>query len=123
VSGTADIKWNVGDALFTATAAITGDLPGAVRPWHVHFGVCPNSGQIVGPSGSYPALVVDQNGFAEITTTVAFELDAAVPYSVNIHESESALAHVIACGDLEVIAGGGGGGSGGDDGGGGGGGY
>jgi len=117
LSGTAEVRWTPGEELFTATAAISGDVADAVRPWHVHFGACSNSGAIVGSPSSYEPLVVGQDGRAETTATVTFELDASVAYSVNVHESATALSTIIACGDLAALGGGGGGGDGGDDGG------
>jgi len=117
LSGTAEVRWTPGEELFTATAALSDDVAAAVRPWHVHFGSCTNTGDIVGPAESYEPLVVGQDGRAEMTATVMFELDADVAYSVNVHESPTALSTIIACGNLTALGGGGGGGGGGDDGG------
>lgn len=115
MSGTADVQWTVGDGEFTATITISGDVPGAQRAWHVHFGSCPNSGSIIGPPDGYPPLEVGADGVATATATVAFELDASVAYSVNVHESPEDLPMIIACGDLintSTSMGGGGGGTG-----------
>jgi hypothetical protein len=122
ISGTANVDWIQGAQEFTASAAISADIAGATRPWHVHFGTCASGGDIVGPAGSYSALVVGQDGTAQSTATVAFELDRIAPYSVNVHESQTALSTIIACGNLAPVGTGGGsdtGGGGGDDGGGG----
>jgi len=115
ISGTADVQWTVGDAQFTASAQITGDVVGAVRPWHVHFGSCATGGDIVGPAGSYTPMTVGGDGAAASTALVDFELDASAPYHVNVHESQTALTTLIACGNLTSIGSMPSGGGGGDD--------
>ena len=112
-SGSAEVSWTQGAAQFTASVAIANDIPTAARPWHVHFGTCATGGDIVGPSGSYPLLVVDATGSAQMTTVVAYELDRIAPYHINVHESQAALATIIACGNLMPVGTGGGGGGGG----------
>jgi hypothetical protein len=121
ITGSAEVHWTVGDQQFTAATQIAGDVPGAVRPWHVHFGSCATGGDVVGPAGSYTPMTVAADGTAQSTATVEFMLDASAPYHVNVHESQSAIATLIACGDLERTAGTGGAdqGGGGDNGGGG----
>jgi len=108
ISGSANVQWTIGDDLFTANVQIAGDAVGVVRPWHVHFGTCATGGDIVGPAGAYTPLTVGQDGAAQTTATVEFELDASAPYHVNVHESQIALTTLIACGDLGGSGGGGG---------------
>jgi superoxide dismutase, Cu-Zn family len=120
MTGTANVEWTEGDGMFVASAAISGDTPGASRPWHVHFGTCATGGDIVGSGGGYAPLVVGQDGTAQTTATIEFELSATAPYHVNVHESQAAITTLVACGDLAVAgsgggSGGGGGGGGGDD--------
>lgn len=106
IRGDSNVTWQVGGGQFVASATITGDVAGAARPWHVHFGNCASGGGIVGDG--YQSLVVDQSGNAASTATVDFELDGAAPYHVNVHESAAALTTIIACGDLAGRAGDGG---------------
>lgn len=85
---------------FTSTIAIRNDEPGAVRPWHVHFGTCGSGGGIVGPPEAYPALRVGGDGAAATQTNVFFELDPLAQYHVNVHLSETQLDILVACGNL-----------------------
>lgn len=105
VTGTAAVTWNVGAMQFTATSTIANDVATSTRPWHVHFGSCDTGGGIVGPPTSYPPLMVGQDGTAQVTTTIAFELDASAPYHVNVHESAAALTTIVACGTLALVGG------------------
>jgi len=121
IRGTSDIVLASDGQSFSATTEIMNGVAGNIYPWHVHFGTCAATGAIVGAT-VYPELVVDSDGRAIASVTVAAPLDAATPYSVNLHLSPDNIATIIACGDL-VFQGGGGGSSGGGGGGGGGGGY
>jgi hypothetical protein len=112
ISGTSTVTWIPNDQEFTATATITNDVQGMVRPWHVHFGTCATGGAIVGSDAQYPRLTVGANGTATATVTIRYEL-GNVPYHINFHKSEAEFDTIIACGDLVVSSGGGGGGGGG----------
>lgn len=103
ISGEAEVQEVVGGDGFTATAEIVGDEPGAVRPWHVHFGDCASGGGIVGEDGDYPRLMVGDDGTATATVTISEELDAQAPYHVNVHQSNEDLGTIIACGDLMLL--------------------
>jgi hypothetical protein len=98
--GSALVSERVGDTSFVADIDMRNDLPGSVRPWHVHFGTCATGGAIVGDPASYAPLVFDGNGAASATARVAFVLDPAIPYHINLHLSPSQLDTLIACGDL-----------------------
>jgi hypothetical protein len=84
----------------TVTATLSGAEPGSVHPWHVHFGSCTDDQGIVGEASAYPALQVDANGNATATATVNFRLTPAAPYMVNVHQSSTNLATIVACGPL-----------------------
>ena len=83
---------------FTAEIDIRNDIPGAVRPWHVHFGTCPG-GVIVGPPDLYRPLMITGNGTDAVTTVVPLPLDLDFAYSINMHVSLSDPT-IIACGEL-----------------------
>ena len=119
IAGSADVLWTTGSEQFTATMMITGDVPGSVRPWHVHFGTCATGGDVVGPAGSYNPFTVAADGTAQVSATVEFELAASAPYHVNVHESPTSSQIIIACGNLALASGGGSDDNGGGDDGGG----
>jgi superoxide dismutase, Cu-Zn family len=100
ISGSANVNQLIGSSGFTASAAIQGDEPGALRPWHVHFGPCQSGGAIVGADGDYPRLAVGADGMATSTASIARTLNPNAPYHVNVHVSDNELSTLIACGDL-----------------------
>jgi superoxide dismutase, Cu-Zn family len=105
LSGESSVEWTEGLVGFHATARIAGDEEGAVRPWHIHFGTCGTGGGIVGADGDYPRLAVGADGTAQVSIQVAQPLSTATSYHVNVHQSESQMEVIIACGDLHVAAG------------------
>jgi Cu-Zn family superoxide dismutase len=111
LSGESRVVWTPGFSQFLASIELDGDVPGALRPWHVHFGTCSTGGDIVGPPGDYPALAIGGDGSASASATIAFELDVNAAYHVNVHLSPAAMATLIACGDLAQQGTGGAGGS------------
>jgi superoxide dismutase, Cu-Zn family len=102
LSGEAAFRWTEGQQHFTAGMALSGDEPGAVRPWHVHFNTCAQGGGIVGGDASYPRLAIQADGTAAVTTEVPFVPSPAVAYHVNVHLSEAQMDVIIACGDLPL---------------------
>lgn len=100
LTGTATVRQDVGAQSFDASASIRGDTPGAVRPWHVHFGNCATGGDIVGGDLTYPRLIVDASGAADASVTIPVALDPVAQYHVNVHLSDAQLGTIIACGDL-----------------------
>lgn len=106
LSGEAGFVWLEGTAQFTAAASISGDEPGAVRPWHVHHNTCAEGGGIVGADGDYPRLTVGEDGTATATATVPIPVDLTASYHVNVHLSEEEMGTVLACGDLNLLGGG-----------------
>ena len=80
--------------------SVARDAAGAVRPWHVHVGSCAKGGPVLGAAAAYPALRVNGKGAAEGEATLRLALPDSGSYYVNIHESASAMAKIVACGDL-----------------------
>ena len=109
LSGESRVVWTPGNALFLASIELDGDLPGAVRPWHVHFGTCSTGGAIVGPPADYPPLAIAASGSASASASIEFELGANAAYHVNVHLSPDEMGTLIACGDLAQGTGGAGG--------------
>lgn len=72
----------------------------AVRPWHVHFGVCGNDDIIVGKPSIYPPLVMSGSGSLNAVAQLPVELDPRTQYVVHLHDSPTAMKTVIACAPL-----------------------
>src|SRR5690606_19047500 len=70
LSGESSVRWTEGTTGFSATIDIQNDEPGAVRPWHVHFGTCETGGAIVGSDGDYARLQVGADGTAFVSEFV-----------------------------------------------------
>lgn len=100
VGGSAEVSTEIGTFEFGATAEIFGDTPGAVRPWHVHFGTCASGGDIVGLDSDYLPLVVDGAGADIVSVIVPEPLDVNAFYHVNFHLAPDRQDVIIACGDL-----------------------
>jgi superoxide dismutase, Cu-Zn family len=105
LSAEAAMRWVEGENSFTAGIALSGDEPGAVRPWHVHVNSCAEGGGIFGSDGDYPRLVVGADGTASVVTDVPQVPNPAVPYHVNVHLSQEEMGVVIACGDIVLEVG------------------
>lgn len=103
LSGSAVVEFMEGTSAFTATAELSGDTPGAVRPWHVHVNTCAQGGGIVGQDGDYPRLTIGAGGDATASVTVPLSLSVGAAYHVNVHLSDGDLATIIACGDLVLV--------------------
>lgn len=98
LSGVSRVLLDVPD-VFDAEILIRSDVPGLVRPWHVHFGNCASGGAIVGPPEAYRALTVGGDGTAVVAAQIASPFNLAGEYHVNVHFSPTDQT-VIACGDL-----------------------
>lgn len=85
----------------TVRVVISGDTPGALRPWHLHSGICGEPGQIVGPEQSYQRIRINArgNGIAVIDLPIPFPEAGAL--FVNVHESLLAMDNIVTCGQLE----------------------
>lgn len=79
---------------------ISGDTPGAVRPWHLHAGLCGELAPILGPEQSYARIRINAkgNGVAVIELPIPFP-EAGALY-VNVHESLKAMETIVTCGQL-----------------------
>ena len=79
---------------------ISGDTPGAVRPWHLHSGVCGESSPIVGPELAYAKIRINArgNGVAVIDLPIPFPEAGAL--FVTVHESVKAMETIVTCGQL-----------------------
>jgi superoxide dismutase, Cu-Zn family len=79
---------------------ISGDTPGAVRPWHLHAGICGHDAPIVGPEKSYARIRINArgNGVAVIELPIPFPENGEL--FVNVHESVHAMEHIVTCGQL-----------------------
>jgi superoxide dismutase, Cu-Zn family len=79
---------------------ISGDTPGAVRPWHLHAGTCGEVAPIVGPATAYNAIRINKrgNGVAVIDLPIPFPESGEL--FVNVHEAVHAMEHVVTCGQL-----------------------
>ena len=79
---------------------ISGDTPGAVRPWRLHAGVCGELAPIVGPEQAYAKIRINArgNGVAVIELPIPFPEAGAL--FVNVHESAKAMETIVTCGQL-----------------------
>jgi len=79
---------------------ISGDTPGALRPWHLHAGQCGEQGSVVGPEKSYARIRINArgNGVAVIELPIPFPESGAL--FVNVHESLKAMNTIVTCGQL-----------------------
>ena len=79
---------------------ISGDTPGAVRPWRLHAGVCGELAPLVGPEQAYAKIRINArgNGVAVIELPIPFPEAGAL--FVNVHESAKAMATIVTCGQL-----------------------
>lgn len=100
LTGESTVTWIEGRTGFTADIELSGDDPGQVRPWHVHFGTCETGGAIVGPEEDYSPLEIDEDGTASAVDVIPAPLTTGESYHVNVHLSETEMGSIIACGDL-----------------------
>jgi hypothetical protein len=83
------------------TVKLSGDVASTTRPWHVHMGSCAKAGGVFGGGKSYTALAGDAKGASESKATLAVALPDTGSYYVNVHESATTMATIVACGDLK----------------------
>jgi superoxide dismutase, Cu-Zn family len=79
---------------------ISGDKPGAKRPWHVHAGQCGEQAPIVGPEDVYARIRINGrgNGVAVIDLPVPFPQSGEL--FVSVHESAKAMESIVISGQL-----------------------
>ena len=85
----------------TVSTNLMGGMQGSRHPWHIHEGKCGTGGPIVGNPSAYPPLVVAADGKATASAELSVALKEAMDYHVNVHESSTNMANVIACGNLD----------------------
>lgn len=85
----------------TTTVNIRGATPGARIPWHIHTGNCGTGGPIYGEPTAYPVIVVGADGTGTASAQIQLQLNEAERYHVNLHESPTNMATIIACGQLD----------------------
>jgi hypothetical protein len=86
--------------------ALSDGTADAVRPWHIHYGVCGNDHTIVGKPGDYPPLVMSSQGNLSAIAQLPVELVKGTRYVVHLHASPSEMKTVIACAPLVLPQGG-----------------
>lgn len=79
---------------------ISGDTPGALRPWHLHTGICGDHGPIVGPEQSYARIRINARGNGVAVIELPIPFPEAGTMFVNVHESIKAMDHIVTCGQL-----------------------
>ena len=95
LSGTATLSGT------TIRVTLSGDRPGATRPWHIHRGPCNRDEGVVAATGAYQSIVVDSRGEGSATATLVAPLTPGVRHVVEVHDTTAGTAlGVIACGTL-----------------------
>lgn len=102
IHGNATMKAGKDAGSTEVAVKFSGDAGAGTRPWHVHMGSCAKAGGVFGGGRSYTPLTVDAKGNAESKATLAVALPDTGSYYVNIHESSTAMATIVACGDLKA---------------------
>lgn len=100
VSGTATAVPTADGKGLDVSVQLTGDTPGAIRPWHVHVGSCAKSGGVFGGGRAYSPITIDAKGNGSAKATVPAVFADTSTYYVNIHDAATAMSIIVACGDL-----------------------
>jgi Cu-Zn family superoxide dismutase len=100
VSGTATAVPTADGKGVEVSVQLTGDTPGATRPWHVHVGSCTKSGGVFGGGRAYSPIAIDAKGNGSAKATVPAVFADTSTYYVNIHDAAAAMSIIVACGDL-----------------------
>lgn len=79
---------------------ISGDTPGALRPWHVHEGLCGEQGPIMGPEQLYGRIRINGRGNGVAVLELPIPFPEAGALFVNVHESAKAMQTIVTCGQL-----------------------
>jgi len=83
---------------------ISGDAPGAMRPWHLHAGTCAADGRllgpIVGPEQSYARIRINPRGNGVAVVDLPIPFPEAGELCVHVHESTKVMRHIVTCGQL-----------------------
>ncbi|WP_291157475.1 CHRD domain-containing protein [Gemmatimonas sp. UBA7669] len=100
VSGTATAVPTADGKGVEVSVQLSGDTPGATRPWHVHVGSCSKSGGVFGGGRAYTPITIDAKGNGSAKATVPAVFADTSTYYVNIHDAAAAMSIIVACGDL-----------------------
>jgi superoxide dismutase, Cu-Zn family len=79
---------------------ISGDTPGAVRPWHLHAGLCGEAAPIVGPEQAYAKIRINARGNGVAVIDLPIPFPEAGELFVNVHASSKAMETIVTCGQL-----------------------
>ena len=85
---------------------ISGDTPGAMRPWHLHSGTCTGvsegrvAGPIVGPEQSYARIRINARGNGVAVIDLPIPFPEVGELFVHVHESAKIMRHIVTCGQL-----------------------
>lgn len=79
---------------------ISGDTPGAVRPWHLHAGLCGEPSPIFGPEQAYATIRINARGNGVAVLDLPIPFPEAGALFVNVHESVKAMEKIVTCGQL-----------------------
>lgn len=100
----AAFAWYENQQVFVAAAGVRGDEPDASRAWQIRSGTCSTGGPVVGQSGAYPHLLVNDGGEGRSDTGFNILLDPALDYHASFLESSDENAAVIACADMTLLS-------------------
>jgi len=100
ITGEATMKAGADAATTQVSVMLMGDEAGVTRPWHVHIGSCAKGGGVLGGGKSYTPITMDASGHGMTTATLPVALPDTGSYYVNIHQSATSMATIVACGDL-----------------------
>ena len=98
----AAFAWYENQQVFVAAAGVEGDEPDAARPWQIRSGTCATPGAVVGQSGSYPHLLVDEVGSGRSDTGFNILLDPMLDYNAHFQVSPTD-SETLACADLQLL--------------------
>jgi len=83
---------------------ISGDTPGAMRPWHLHSGTCGGEGRgvgpIFGPEQSYARIRINARGNGVAVVDLPIPFPETGELFVHVHESTKRMRHIVTCGQL-----------------------
>jgi hypothetical protein len=97
LAGSATLLTNLDAEAFTVSITLRGDLPTAVRYWHVYTGSCDTGGTPVGEAMAYPYLVIGDDGVASVSTVVFAPFSRDEFHHVTVRD---AAGEILACGNF-----------------------
>lgn len=79
---------------------ISGDTPGARRPWHLHAGICGEAAPIVGPAQAYPQIRINARGNGVVVIDLPIPFPESGDLFVSVHASAKTMERIVTCGQL-----------------------